>query len=212
MQRFYAAVFAAIGWFAVFGQFLTSHADSVASTINYLSYFTIFSNILVATTLTAAALAPRSSLGRFLLRPTTATAGALYITVTGIVFYVILSRLYHLEGWTLIFDHLLHYVMPPAYVLFWLVFIPKGTLHLRNVPGFLVFPLAYAAWTLIHGPLSGFYPYPFVDVPKLGYPRVFLNIVEFVIFFSLVGSCYVLVDRLIHHFSRDARAAAAHSS
>jgi hypothetical protein len=208
MRRVYAGLIAAIAWWAVIGQFFQSEVG----TIDYFSYFTILSNILVALTLTAAALAPQSSLGRLLLRPTVATATALYITVTGLVYWVILSKLYQLQGWTLIYDRLLHYVVPPGYVVYWLCFVPKGTLHLRHVPAWLIFPLLYGAWTLVHGAIGGWYPYPFVNVTTHGHPRVFLNILEFVVFFSLVGSIYVLVDRLLGRFTLGGPMVAVRSS
>lgn len=168
MKRVYAAGFALVGWFAVVGQYVASHSGSVASTIDYLSYFTILSNILVTATLTSAALAPRSVAGRYLLRPGVATAAAVYITVTGLTYWLILSSLYDLGGWVLFFDRLLHYVMPPAYVVFWLVFVPKGRLELGVAAWALIPPMLYAVYTFVHGPWTGFYPYPFVDVPKIG--------------------------------------------
>jgi len=203
MQRAYATIFAVIGWFAVIGQYFATHPATLAGAVDYLSYFTIESNVLVAATFTAAAIAPQSAIGRFLLRPKVAVATALYIAVTCIVYYFLLSGLLHLNGWTLRFDHLLHYVMPPAYLIFWLLFIPRGSLHLRTVPVLLIFPLLYGAYTLVHGAFTGFYPYPFVDVAKLGYQQVFRNIVGFVIFFSLVGSILVLIDRTIALFGKN---------
>jgi hypothetical protein len=197
MQRIYAGLFAIVGWFAVVGQYFASHDDSLASTVDYLSYFTILSNVLVAATLSCAALAPRSSLGRFLLKPSTATAAAAYITITGLTYYFILSSLYRLEDWVLIFDRLLHYVMPPAYVLFWLLFIPKGSLKFGAAAWMLVPPLVYAAYTFVHGPWTGFYPYPFVDVTTLGVGPVARNVIEFVVFFFLTGVFYVAIDRIV---------------
>jgi hypothetical protein len=199
MERIYAGIFALTGWFAVLGQYAVSNAHTAASTLDYLSYFTILSNILVAVTFTYAAVAPNSQAGRFLLRPTVALGTAVYITITGITFYFLLSSLYTLAGWTEHFDHLLHYVMPPGFVLFWLLFVPKGMLHLRSVLWMMIPPLLYGAWTLLHGAVSGFYPYPFVDVTELGYPRVFLHIIEFVFFFSFAGIVYVFIDRVIAH-------------
>ena len=144
---------------------------TLAGTVNFLSYFTILSNILVASTFTAAAVcAGRRGPGascfarRWRWRPRSTSS------VTGLIYYFILSGLYHLQGWTRHFDHLLHYVMPPAFVLFWLLFVPKGTLHLRNVAWMMVPPLVYGAWTLFHGALSGFYPYPFIDVCEARLP------------------------------------------
>ena len=199
MERVYALIFTLVGWFSVIGQYVVSSQHTLAGTIDFLSYFTILSNGLVAATFTVAAVAPTSGAGRFLLRPTTAMATAVYISVTGITFYLLLSSLYHLQGWTEQFDHLLHYVMPPAFVLFWLLFIPKGALHLRTVPWMMLPPLLYGAWTLVHGAITGWYPYPFIDVGKLGYPLVFLHIVEFVFGFGFAGVVYVFLDRLIHH-------------
>jgi hypothetical protein len=63
----------------------------------------------------------------------------------------------------------------------------------------LVPPLVYAGWTLVHGPLSGFWPYPFIDLPKIGWPHFLRNVAEFIVFFSLVGSIYALIDRVIGH-------------
>ncbi len=208
MERTYAGIFAGAGWFAVIGQYVVSATHTFAGTVDYFSYFTILSNILVAATLTAAAVSPNAEPARFLLRPTVAMATAVYITITGLTYYFVLSDLSTLEGWTKHFDHLLHYVMPPGFVMFWLLFVEKGALHLRNVLWMMVPPLVYGAWTLIHGALSGFYPYPFVDVTKLGYPRVFLNIIEFVFIFGFAGVVCVFIDRLIHHLGIQSEPAA----
>lgn len=193
MSRLYAGIFAAVGWFAIVGQFFLTPTSAG----NYFSYFTILSNVLVAVTLTSAALMPDSGIGRLLTRPIVATSTAVYITVTGLVYYFLLAALYDLEGWTKHFDHILHYVVPPAYVLFWLAFVRKGTLHIGSIPWMLIAPLAYGVYTLLRGPFVDWYPYPFIDVTELGYPHVFRNIVEFVVFFAFAGSVYVLIDRLV---------------
>lgn len=206
MKRIYAGAFALVGWFAVVGQYFASHYDSLSSTIDYFSYFTVLSNILVAATLTSAALAPRSAVGGYLLKPTVAVATAVYISVTGLTYWLVLSALYDLAGWVLFFDRLLHYVMPPAYVLFWLVFIPKGELRLSAAAWALIPPIAYAAYTFTHGPLTGFYPYPFVDLPKIGVWNTARNVLEFIVFFYVTGVVYVAIDRLIARLRQSAGA------
>jgi len=70
MARLYRAVFACVGWFAValqYGVTLAENPDSSASelTLNFFSYFTILSNILVALALTTPVVAPNSRLGRW---------------------------------------------------------------------------------------------------------------------------------------------------
>jgi hypothetical protein len=206
VKRIYAGGFALVGWFAVVGQYFASHDESLSSTIDYFSYFTVLSNILVAASLTSAALAPQSSIGRRLAGPPVALAAAVYISVTGLTYFLILSSLYDLAGWVLLFDRLLHYVMPPAYVIFWLAFVPKGDLRLSAAMWALIPPIAYAVYTFVHGPWTGFYPYPFVDVPKLGLWHTARNVLEFVVFFYVTGIFYVALDRLITRLSPSAAA------
>jgi hypothetical protein len=201
MARLYAFVFMLVGWFSVIGHYIAKQDfHSLAGTVDYFSYFTMLSNTLVAATFTAAALLPDSRAGRFLLSPPVAMATAVYISITGLVFFFLLSGLYVIHGWEARYDHLLHYVMPPAYVLFWLLYIPKGSLHLHNVPAIMVPPLTYGGWTLLHGAFSGFYPYPFVNVAKIGYESVLTHIVEFVFVFAFAAVVFVVLDRLIQHF------------
>ena len=199
MARVYTLVFMAIGWFTLVGHYVNRPAlHSLGGLVDYLSYFTILSNTLVAAILTAAALAPSSRAGRFLLSPPVAMAAAVYITITALVFHFLLAHLYDLHGWTATYTHLLHYVLPPAYVLFWLVCVPKGTLRLASVPWMMLPPLVYAAWTLVHGAATGFYPYPFVDVAKLGYGAVLVHVAGFVVVFAFMGLLYVGLDRLLY--------------
>ncbi len=205
MKRVYAVAFAAVGWWAVVGQYFTGHAGSISSTVDYFSYFTILSNVLVAATLTFAALAPRSRPGRFLLRPEVLLATSVYIAVTGVTYYLLLAKLYHLTGWVLFYDRLLHYVMPPAFVLFWLLFVPRGGIGVGAAAWVLVPPLVYAAYTFVHGPLTGFYPYPFVDLPKIGIALAARNVAGFFVFFYVVAIVFVVIDWLVARVGRSSR-------
>jgi hypothetical protein len=94
--------------------------------------------------------------------------------------------------------------MPPAYVISWLAFVPKGGLRLSAAAWALIPPIAYAAYTFVHGPWTGFYPYPFVDVPKIGVWHTARNVLEFVVFFYVMGIFFVALDRLIARFRRSA--------
>ena len=61
----------------------------------------------------------------------------------------------------------------------------------------MCFPLAYLAWTLLHGAVSGWYPYPFLDVSELGYPRALLNIVGLVVVFLALEMALVGIGRVL---------------
>jgi hypothetical protein len=49
---------------------------------------------------------------------------------------------------------------------------PRHRLPLRLSAAWLAYPAAWLAYTLVRGADTGWYPYPFVDVDKLGYGGV----------------------------------------
>jgi hypothetical protein len=99
--------------------------------------------------------------------------------------------------------------MPIIYVAFWLCFVPKRTLHLRYMIDWILFPLVYALYTVLHGQASGFYPYYFyfVDVANLGLDQVLRNMGRFLVFLALVGAAFILVDRILGRLGHRAPAA-----
>jgi hypothetical protein len=75
-----------------------------------------------------------------------------------------------------------------------------GFLSDVHASGYLVakriaFPLAYAAYSLIHGALTDFYPYPFLDVSELGYERVLINMAGLVGVFAALGLLLIAIGR-----------------
>ena len=155
----------------------SGYFDSDASRVaNVFAYFTVQSNILVLVTCAALALRP--------LRPRATwfwvlrLDGVLCIAVTFVVFHVALADLQDLEGLDELADFLLHTASPVLCVAGWLVSGPRRRVDWEVVRLSLVFPVLWLVFTLVRGPLvGGWYPYPFLDVDELGYPRVLLNAV-----------------------------------
>lgn len=52
-------------------------------------------------------------------------------------------------------------------------------------------------YSLIHGAVTGYYPYPFLDVTQLGYQRVLLNMAALTAVFALLGLVLVGIDRML---------------
>jgi hypothetical protein len=203
-RRAVAALLAAVGWFALILQLgimlrnATNAGTSLLAAIgSYLSFFTVLTNLLVAVALaaTAAAAPPRAL--RPLVEPSGATALAGYITVVGVVYSLVLRQLWHPTGAQHVADILLHDVMPPAYVIYWLTLVPKSRLRWRDVWPWLVFPVFYTAASLIRGALIQVYPYPFIDVSALGYQRVLGNMVLLFAGFLVLGLMFVALDRVM---------------
>jgi hypothetical protein len=181
MQTGYRVVVSALGWFAIILQYwliasTRSGPDLVAWTINYFSFFTTIGNILVALAMTLPWLAPRSRLAQWLLRPSVRTVIVAYIIVVGLVYHLMLRNLYNPQGWRLACVIILHYVIPPLFIIDWLAFVQKRDLSWKILFGALALPVLYVAWTLVHGAVTGFYPYPFINVARFGYAQVLMTI------------------------------------
>ncbi len=196
-RNIYLCVLVITGWFALIGQLyliMQNRATSIPSTvIRYLSYFTILTNLLVAICSTILLLNKKNSW--FNLR--TITAIAVYITVVGLVYNVILRFLWEPQGFQLIIDELLHTVMPILFILFWIIFVPGAGLKVKDILPWLIYPFIYVVYVLIRGAFTGLYPYPFIDVKELGYNKVLLNSGILVIVFVVFSLLFVGMDRFL---------------
>jgi hypothetical protein len=132
-------------------------------------------------------------LGRFFSKGSTVTAIAVYITIVGIVYNVILRSIWDPQGMQKIVDELLHSVIPTLFLVFWLIYIPIEQLKWKNAFPWLIYPIIYMIYALIHGSVTKWYPYPFVDVNDLGYNKALLNaggilLVIFLLSLALIGT------------------------
>lgn len=173
--KFFAAITAILGWFAVSAQFYLIMQGRTLSTtetiIKFLSYFTILTNIVVAIGFTFTVFKKAG----FFSRPGTQTAITVYIVVVGAVYNVVLRFLWNPQGLQLWVDELLHTVVPLLSLLYWILFVPKSTLKWKDSIVWMGFPVGYTVLIVIRGAFSGYYPYPFIDVPEIGYPQALLN-------------------------------------
>lgn len=189
----YRAAHAAVALAAATGLVLhyivvLGHDGEVAvRSIRFLSYFTILTNMLVAAT--AAGIA--SGRGRWSDRgaqPAWRTAVTLHILVVALIYHLLLRQvtLPGVIGWTA--NMLVHQLVPTGWLVCWLIFPPHGGIDWAAPWRWLLYPLLFAAWTLAHGAFGGWYPYPFMDVAAIGYPKVAANILAIGLVFLMLGS------------------------
>ncbi|NWB27697.1 Pr6Pr family membrane protein [Pseudomonas gingeri] len=161
----------------------------------FFSYFTVLTNLLVAIVLTCAATSGDSALHRFFLKPTVQSGVAASIVLVGLAYNLLLRETWSPEGLQWVADELLHDVMPVLFVIYWWFCVPKGTLHWRDLWPWLLYPAVYFIYALVRGHLVGSYPYPFIEVDKLGYPQVFINAAMILVGFVAVSVVVIAVDR-----------------
>jgi hypothetical protein len=141
------------------------------------------------------------------LTPAVGGAVVLYLVVTAAVFHFVLAR--EVNPFAELVDGtgdaarewgrlLLHYVVPGAVVAYWALFEPKGRLRWWSAVAWLAYPAAYLVFVLVRGGVVGHrnYPYPFLDVGRLGYAGVARNSAYLAAAFLALGLTVVAVDRL----------------
>lgn len=178
--RVCAAILAALGWLALSIELgftisgaLSEDAPLAPALVRYFSFFTIETNLLLALLLTASCLRPHA--GGWLLRHGVGTAAVVYIIVVGAVYAILLAKLYHPSGLRLVADRILHVALPVLYPLYWLAFVEKRRIGWNEPLIWLSFPTAYFTYILLRGAITSIYPYPFLDVAKLGYAKTLIN-------------------------------------
>jgi len=191
---------ASLGWFTLIAQYYLNILQDgfVAGSIIYFGFFTILGNYAVALAFAVPLMRP----GGFFERPGVRTAIAIYILVVGVIFFLLLRHVYRPTGFGWWLNIFLHYTMPPLFLLDWLLFVDKRELRFAEIPYWLIFPLLYAIYVLIHGAISRYYPYPFLDVSQLGYGRVLLDMGGLTAMFALLGLVFVAAGRRLNFTGR----------
>lgn len=199
MRKTLLILIALCGWFALISQFYLIMQNRVASipetVVRYFSFFTILTNIMVAVYCSMLVVDPLWRMREFLLKTKTVTAIAVYISIVGIVYNVILRFLWNPQGLQRVVDELLHTVIPILFVAFWIFFVPRFRMKGNSVLPWLLYPLIYLILILIRGSFSAFYPYPFIDVDKIGYNKVLINSTGMLAAFLVVSIIFLLMNR-----------------
>lgn len=195
-------VAAALGWFALLLQLyliLASRWQAGKTLLGgvdiYFSYFTVLTNILVAIVLTYAATTGSSAIRRFFLRPSTQGGVAAAIALVGLAYNLLLRDVWDPQGLQWVADELLHDVMPVVFLVYWWFCVPRG-LRWSDAWRWLIYPLVYFIYALMRGHLVGSYPYPFIEVDRLGYFQVLGNASMILLGFVVVSLLLIAVDRV----------------
>lgn len=202
MKTAYMFITAIVAWFGLALQFYLILANETSGIsfwgrfFNFFSFFTILTNILVAISLTCSLLKPSTRLGVFFTRPALQAALALYILIVGIVYVTVLQGLWKPEGLQWLADVILHYAIPALYTVYWLSFVSKGHTKWKHCFVWLIYPALYFAYSLVRGAVTGWYPYPFLDVQQNGLTGTLLNALVLMGVFIIAGLIFISIDKL----------------
>jgi hypothetical protein len=181
------------GWFAIIAQYvlmMEKTTDTLLVTnIRFFSFFTILTNTIVATYFSWLLFNENKA------RISTLTAITVYITVVGLTYQVMLRHIWDPQGLQKVVDELLHTIIPIGVIIYWFIYQNKSNLKYSNMFAWFIFPIAYVIYIFIRGHYSGEYPYPFIDVTKIGFTRALINSGFVTLMFIVLSSIFTFISR-----------------
>ncbi len=173
------------------------------------SYFTIQATLLVAVVFVASARRARTARRPL---PAACMGGTLlYISITGLVYHLILADpssgfsmtggIAPHTGWQAVSNQILHTVIPIAAVIDWLLLTRPAPFAVRHATTWLVYPLAYLVFSLVRGEIlppgtPARYLYSFVDVDRHGYVGILGNTAILGVAFYALALLVIALDHV----------------
>ncbi|HVV12201.1 Pr6Pr family membrane protein [Amycolatopsis sp.] len=164
------------------------------------SYFTIESNLFVLAA--SLVLAARPFFDGPVWRVVRLDA-LLGILITGVVYDLVLAPQVHLTGWALAATIGFHYVSPWMFVVGWLVLGPRYGMSWATVAGAFVWPVIWLVYIFAQGAFTHWYPYPFLDVTRIGLGSALRNAVLVVLIAVVFAVLARLADRRVPALLRE---------
>lgn len=176
--------------------------------VRLFSFFTIQSNLFVLCTSIALVLNIHRD-GRFwrVMR----FDALLGIIITGLVYETVLAQLVHPQGWALVATIGFHYISPWATLIGWLIFGPRPRATWATTALAFIWPLLWLVYTFVHGAVTGWYPYPFLDVNTIGFADSVRNSGIVLLIGIVIAVVLTLLDHHLPSLVRDARKASPQS-
>ena len=191
-RRSAALLVALSAWTGLAIQIYASYQTSpsaLAAIWAMLAYFTILSNLLTAFVATAI------TINRTPLRvPWVAAGTMLSMLLVGTVYFLLLRDIPITGTAANVF---LHAITPVLLLIFWIAFEPRGQLRPWHVALWAVYPLAYLAYAMARGSITGRFAYPFLDAGRFGWDTALRNAFFVALGFLAAGAAMVWIDQTI---------------
>ena len=92
----------------------------------------------------------------------------IYLTITFAIYAILLEATYQVQGLDLIGNITLHYINPILVVGYLLIYRKDFTFTYKDIGLWIIFPVAYLIFMVVHGLITGDYLYPFFQVSEVG--------------------------------------------
>lgn len=190
--RLFAAVIGVAGLATILLQIVVSaERDGTGYGLAFahmLRFFTLWTNTAGALVFLSIALGKGHS-SRVMLALATAYA------VVALVYHALLARTHHPVGLDVLTNLMFHTLLPAAAIGWWFAFAPRP--EWRQLPFVMIAPMIYTLFALAVGAATQFYPYFFLDQPRLGWGGFAGWTVALAVFFIVMGAILEVLRRTV---------------
>ncbi len=164
-------------------------SDGILDALSYMTqYFTILTNAIILLLMLLIALGRTVS-------PRIVKAFVIAIVCVGLVYHTLLAHLISLTGLDFWSDQGAHTLVPLMSVLWWMFLSPKVGFQRSDIALWVIWPAVYCIYILIRANFSGFYPYPFLNLPEIGWTGLMTSILGILLGFIAIGLLLTAVAR-----------------
>jgi hypothetical protein len=193
----YRIICTALSWFTIItGWFINAiiSGDPLSWVIGF-RYYTMQTNLMVTIWFTLAIFWYNKPESLEKIMGPLKGAFTLYITTTFVFFAILLQAGYQPTGWAAFSNLILHYITPILFIFDWILTENKLRYKWSYIPYWIIYPIGYLIFSLLHGIFTGDYIYPFLDIISIGfvgYLIIMCLLLGLGIFFAC---CYILINR-----------------
>lgn len=165
---------------------------SVGRLIFYYSFFTVLSNIMLAISCLILVFNPNCSKTGFNVIRLNGLVG---VFITMIVYNLMLRGIHRPPTPLLEFaNESLHVVIPILGLLTWLIYGPFKRINIKSIFYSFCSLIIYGIYTFVRGYMTGQYPYPFINVNRIGYEKALIAASGIAVFFFILVSLLKIVE------------------
>lgn len=166
-------------------------ASPIGRIIFYYSFFTVLSNIMLALSCLILTFKPNCS---NLLFNVIRLNGLVGVLITMIVYNLMLRGIHRPPTVLLQFaNESLHVVIPLLGLISWLIYGPFYRIQLKVIVCAFLTLLTYGVYIFMRGYYTNLYPYPFINVNRVGYENAFIAVIAIAVLFV----CLVLLLKAV---------------
>jgi hypothetical protein len=169
-------------------------SSSIQRLVYYYSFFTVLSNLMLALSCFWLAINPNCSRYSFKVIRLNGLVG---VVITAIVYNIILRGIHTPPNILLkIANESLHVVIPTLGILTWFIWGPFRQINIKVITGSLLSLMGYGIYIFVRGYYTNLYPYPFINVVKIGYVKALLATNNVFLLFLVVAFLCWAIDYL----------------